>query len=83
MARPIPRADDLKKQESRWRIGAAARLTLMRGLTGLLNPYLKPADYRDPLTGAETGAAADGPNGAPATLSGRMIRAHPRISCPP
>src|SRR5262245_13733534 len=46
-------------------------------------PYLKPADYRDPLTGAETGAAADGPNGAPATLSGRMIRAHPRISCPP
>jgi hypothetical protein len=46
-------------------------------------PYLKPADYLYPLTGAETGAAAGGPNGAPATLSGRMTRTHPRVSCPP
>jgi hypothetical protein len=82
MARPIPRAD-LKSQESRWACRRSGSSHLNVGLTGLLNPYLKPADYLAPLTGAETGAAAGGPNGAPATLSGRMIRAHPRISCPP
>jgi hypothetical protein len=42
MARPIPRAD-LKKQESRWACRRSGSTHLIVGLTGLLNPYLKPA----------------------------------------
>src|SRR5262249_58859108 len=69
-----------KKQESRWACRRSGSSHLNVGRLACSTLPEASADYLDPLTIV---AGADGPNGAPATLSGRTTRTHPRTSFPP